>query len=177
MCLSALPFQNIIGNKTGFCTICFEMILHVQLFTFPIFQTFWKFRTLGRPTTMPCMRQCSFLAFGSSTHRGQISVSPTLDIFWQNGGVLHSWNVNQNTTIKESVINVLFSLYESYVEVHICSIARKFVKLNSISLQRWKILKNFRKNNPSFHTVWKLLQFSLTYFWQKFRESNVLTKD
>ena len=25
-------------------------------------------------------------------------------------------------------------------------------------------------------TMWKLLQFSLTHFWQTFRESNVFTK-
>ena len=27
------------------------------------------------------------------------------------------------------------------------------------------------------HTVWKLRKFSLTLFWQKFRESNVFTKE
>ena len=27
------------------------------------------------------------------------------------------------------------------------------------------------------HTVWKLRKFTLTQFWQKFRETNVLTKE
>ena len=27
------------------------------------------------------------------------------------------------------------------------------------------------------YTMWKLLQFSLTHFWQKFREINVFTKE
>ena len=46
--------------------------------------------------------------------------------------------------------------------------------------------KSVRENFCHFHisyryfnwyTVWKLLRFSLTHFWQKFRESNVFTKE
>ena len=35
------------------------------------------------------------------------------------------------------------------------------------SVEKWKMY---------CYTVWKLQKFTLTYFWQKFRESNVFTK-
>ena len=41
--------------------------------------------------------------------------------------------------------------------------------------------KSVRVNSRNFHivhvTVWKLREFTLTFFWQQFRESNGFTKE
>ena len=63
-----------------------------------------------------------------------------------------------------------------------------FREINSLvtSLVKTVLPRNFcqkcvRENFHNFHTVsctvWKLREFSLTLFWQKFRESNVYTKE
>ena len=66
---------------------------------------------------------------------------------------------------------------------NLLSLKKNFVKSTTylvISLVKPLLSRNFcqkcvRVNFRNFHTVWKLRKFTLTLFWQKFRESNGFT--
>ena len=68
-------------------------------------------------------------------------------------------------------------------------ISRKFFERDRVLLYfstLWLCFKSIWRKNFEWqfssstlycmYTMWKLLRFSLTHFWQKFRESNVFTK-
>ena len=85
----------------------------------------------------------------------------------------------------------------NFAESRVCTVEKreilshrkKFRQINSLVTYLVKLLlsQNFcqkcmRENSRNFHTVssmlivWKLQKFSLTHFYQKFRESNSFTK-
>ena len=54
-----------------------------------------------------------------------------------------------------------------------------FVKISSYLVWNVLISRKFCENvsKVKLHTLWKLQKFTLTLFWQKFRETNVFTKE
>ena len=100
---------------------------------------------------------------------------------------------NENTTLNESETIMLDMYCERaqlengnivWKNVNLLSL-KKFRQINSLvtSLVNTLFSRNFCHRHVTvkfrnFHSVvWKLLQFSLTHFWQKFRENNVFTKE